>query len=155
MNTRRHKNAIRRGFSFLELQVALILLGIALMGLVPLVVMQSKQLKALEYRWNPDWEDEADHDYWIDPYIADPEFDGPVYDFVPAAVEGCSQANAWARKLGAPAQLRPRGAGDTPASATASGNVVNNSVRITSISAMNSQTAKATVSVEVPPEEEP
>lgn len=39
-----------RGFSFLELQVAFVLLGIALAGLIPLVVMQSKHLKRLEAR---------------------------------------------------------------------------------------------------------
>ncbi len=38
------------GFSFLELQVAFVLLGIALAGLIPLVVMQSKHLKKLEAR---------------------------------------------------------------------------------------------------------
>ena len=45
-----HGDALRRGFSFLELQVAFVLLGIALAGLVPLVVMQSKQLLAIESR---------------------------------------------------------------------------------------------------------
>ncbi|MFC1596598.1 hypothetical protein ACFL5Q_01445 [Planctomycetota bacterium] len=38
------------GFSFLELQVAFVLLGIALAGLIPLVVMQAKHLKRLEAR---------------------------------------------------------------------------------------------------------
>ncbi|HLA83989.1 MAG TPA: type II secretion system protein [Thermoguttaceae bacterium] len=67
---------LRRGFSFLELQVALILLGIAMTGLVPLVVMQSRQLKRLEAR--------LDH--------------GTTYYLVPST-------SVWARKLGAPAKI--------------------------------------------------
>src|SRR3972149_1390366 len=39
--------APRRGFSLLELQVAFVLFGIALAGLGPLVVMQSRQLQRL------------------------------------------------------------------------------------------------------------
>jgi len=71
------KNAVRAGFSFLELQVAFVLFGIALAGLVPLVVMQSRQLKKLESRCN----------------------DQTTYYLVPSS-------SAWARKLGAAASIR-------------------------------------------------
>ncbi len=75
-----HKNqrtrACRRGFSFLELQVAFVLFGIALAGLVPLVVMQSRQLKKIEDRFN------HQTTYYVTP-----------------------SANLWARKLGAAAGI--------------------------------------------------
>ena len=108
-------NMIRSGFSALELQVALLLLGIALAGMVPLVVMQTKQVKSLENRWDPDWtEEQQASDYWIDPYLA--YKDGPVYYLVPAEVSSCSLANPWARKFGAPARLIPKAASDDPPS---------------------------------------
>jgi type II secretory pathway pseudopilin PulG len=69
-------NAARAGFSFLELQVAFVLLGIALAGLGPLVVMQSKQLRMLESRF--------DHQ--------------TAYYLVPST-------DSWARKLGAAASI--------------------------------------------------
>ncbi len=68
--------ADRRGCSFLELQVAFALLGIALAGVVPLLVMQSKQLKAIESRL---------------PH-------GQTHRLVPVTSD-------WARKLGAPATI--------------------------------------------------
>lgn len=78
MNSRTlSKPTRRRGFSFLELQVAFLLLGIALAGLGPLVVMQSKQLRALEERFN----------------------DQDTYYLVPSP-------DAWARKLGAAATIQ-------------------------------------------------
>jgi hypothetical protein len=70
-------SAVRHGFSFLELQVALLLLAIALAGLGPLVVMQSRQLRSLESRFD----DQTT--YYLEPSEDD-----------------------WARKLGAPAALR-------------------------------------------------
>lgn len=70
------KYAFRPGFSFLELQVAFVLLAIALAGLGPLVVMQSRQLKTLESRFS----DQTTH------YLVPPE-------------------DAWAAKLGAPAAV--------------------------------------------------
>jgi len=76
------RNTIRDAFSFLELQVALVLLGIALAGLVPLVVMQSKQLKKLEAR--------LDHT--------------ATYYLVPST-------STWARKLGAPAAIETEASG--------------------------------------------
>lgn len=73
----KRKNAVRAGFSFLELQVAFVLFGIALAGLVPLVVVQSRQLQKLESRCN----DEA------------------TYYLVPSS-------STWACKLGAPATIQ-------------------------------------------------
>ena len=69
-------NLARLGFSYLELQVAFVLLGIALAGLGPMVVVQSKQLRRLESRFR----------------------DGTKYYLVPSD-------NPWARKLGAAASL--------------------------------------------------
>ncbi|NQT13399.1 MAG: type II secretion system protein [Planctomycetes bacterium] len=69
--------AARKGFSFLELQVAFVLLGIALAGLVPLVVMQSKQLKRIEDRLSS----QTTH------YLAPSD-------------------SLWARKLGVPATIQ-------------------------------------------------
>lgn len=70
------KNASRTGFSLLELQVAFVLFGIALAGLGPLVVMQSRQLQQLESRLD----------------------DQTTYYLVPST-------DAWASKLGVPALL--------------------------------------------------
>jgi prepilin-type N-terminal cleavage/methylation domain-containing protein len=66
----------RAGFSLLELQVALIIFGIALTGLCPLVVMQSRQLQCLQNRLKPE----------------------TTYYLVPSS-------HPWARKLGAGASL--------------------------------------------------
>jgi hypothetical protein len=136
----------------LELQVSLILLGIALAGLVPLVVIQSKQLKALEHRWNPDWTaSEAEADFWIDPYRATP--DGPVYDLVPADVQDCAEANPWARKLGASARLVPRAESDSPVSSVTGGwapGVAQNTVVISG-GTVSTGTTNASAAVEVTP----
>jgi len=71
------KRAGRRpGFSFLELQVAFVLFAIALAGVCPLVVMQSRQLTKLEDRLSPQ----------------------STYYVVPSS-------DAWARKLGAAASV--------------------------------------------------
>ncbi|MCR4412673.1 MAG: prepilin-type N-terminal cleavage/methylation domain-containing protein, partial [Thermoguttaceae bacterium] len=43
-----------KAFSMVELQVALALLGIALAGVVPLVVVQSKQIRRLEAHLDDD-----------------------------------------------------------------------------------------------------
>ena len=66
----------RSGFSFLELQVALALFGIALAGLGPLMHMQLKQLEKLEGRFS----------------------DRTTYYLVPTT-------DPWARKLGAAASI--------------------------------------------------
>jgi Tfp pilus assembly protein PilV len=66
----------RRGFSLLEFQVALILLGVALTGLIPLMAIYSKAVKTLEKQL---------------------PLQGTRY-VVPSA-------DAWARKLGAAAQV--------------------------------------------------
>lgn len=106
------RKTIRRGFSFLELQVSLILVGIVLGAIVPLVLMQSKQLKLLEYRWDENWsEEEAELDYWIDPHLLvdvdgheGPE--GPVYYLVPPI--------EMAGDLGVPALLKAKKKTDGP-----------------------------------------
>jgi hypothetical protein len=66
----------RAAFSFLEVQVAFVLLGIALAGLFPLVVIYSRQLRNMEGRFSP----------------------GTTYYLAPPS-------DPWARKLGAAAQL--------------------------------------------------
>lgn len=75
---RRH----RRAFSYLELQVAFALFALTLSGVGPLVVMQSRQLEALENRFD------SDVTYYLTP------------------VE-----NEWARKLGAGAGISPQAPG--------------------------------------------
>jgi type II secretory pathway pseudopilin PulG len=79
------KTRRRRGFSFLELQVAFVLLGIALAGLGPLVVMQSRQLRMLETRFNHQ----------------------TTYYVVPSA-------DGWARKLGVCATIETQDPGPRP-----------------------------------------
>jgi len=76
MTCKRAERPVRSGFSLLELEVALVLLGIALSGVMPLVVIQSKQLKRLEGRFQR----------------------GTPYHLVPPA-------NVWAAKLGAAASM--------------------------------------------------
>jgi prepilin-type N-terminal cleavage/methylation domain-containing protein len=76
MTCKRAKHPRRSGFSLLELEVALVLFGIALSGVVPLVVIQSKQLKCLERRFRH----ETTH------YLVPP-------------------TNLWAAKLGAAASI--------------------------------------------------
>lgn len=78
----------RPGFSLVELQVAFVVLGIAVSGLCPLVVMQSRQLKRIESRLNPA------NTYYVTP-----------------------STNSWARKLGAGASVStvaPGAAAATP-----------------------------------------
>jgi prepilin-type N-terminal cleavage/methylation domain-containing protein len=83
----RRPRAGRGGFSMLELQVALVVFGIALTGLGPLVVMHSRQLKKLEGRFSP----------------------GTTYYLIPAS-------DLWARKLGASASLATSSSTTTPSS---------------------------------------
>ena len=68
---------LRAGFSFLELQVAFVVFGIALAGLGPLVVMQLRQCERLEDRFN------TKTTYYLDPSL-----------------------DQWARKLGATALVK-------------------------------------------------
>src|SRR5439155_4593343 len=75
-SARPHPVIARLGFSLTELQVALVVFGMALTGLCPLVVLQAKQLKKFQGRLNPQ----------------------TTYYLVPSA-------DSWARKLGAGAQL--------------------------------------------------
>ena len=68
------KNKLRKGFTYMEVQIALLLFGIAVSGLVPMSVMQTRQTSALKERFD----DETTH--YLEP-----------------------QSNDWARRLGAPA----------------------------------------------------
>jgi prepilin-type N-terminal cleavage/methylation domain-containing protein len=81
------RKTTRNGFSFLELQVALVLFGIALTGLGPLLVMQLKQLEKIEGRFS----------------------DRTTYYLVPTSDE-------WARKLGAAASIKKIYPGTPPPS---------------------------------------
>jgi prepilin-type N-terminal cleavage/methylation domain-containing protein len=79
------RQARRGGFSMLELQVALVLFGIALTGFGPLVVMHSRQLKKLEQQFSPQ----------------------TTYYLIPPA-------DPWVRKLGAAASIATSGATSQP-----------------------------------------
>ncbi len=79
------RKTTRSGFSFLELQVALVLFGIALAGVGPLVVMQLKQLEKIESRFS----------------------DRTTYYLVPTT-------DQWARKLGAAASIKKFNPGTPP-----------------------------------------
>jgi type II secretory pathway pseudopilin PulG len=77
VSRRRSRRPARRvGFTILELEVAMVVFGIALMGVCPLVVMYSKQLRSIETRFNPQ----------------------TTYYLVPVA-------DHWTRKLGAAATM--------------------------------------------------
>jgi type II secretory pathway pseudopilin PulG len=75
----------RTGFSLLELQVAFIIFGLALAGLFPLVIMQSKQLSKVESRFNS----------------------ATTYYLVPSS-------DPWVRKLGASATIQTQDPGPKP-----------------------------------------
>ncbi len=70
------RHGARVGFSMVEVQVALVLFGIALAGLGPCLVMYTKQLRNLQQRFSPQ----------------------STYYLIPAS-------DLWARKLGAGASL--------------------------------------------------
>jgi hypothetical protein len=76
----------RAGYSFLELQVSLVVFGVALAGLGPLVIMHLKQVRKVEERCS----------------------DQVTYYLVPSTDE-------WARKLGASASIATVDPGDPPA----------------------------------------
>lgn len=83
----------RAGYSFLEVQVAFILLGIGLAGLVPLIVIQVRLSKKIEQGFNP-------QTGYFKP--------GTVYLLSPSA-------DPWERKLGVAATVQPAGGGSDPA----------------------------------------
>lgn len=76
----------RKGFSLVELQIAFLVFAIAVSGLGPLIVMQSRHLKKIESRFT------ADTTYYLAP-----------------------SNDAWARKLGAGASLKTFDVGSGPA----------------------------------------
>jgi hypothetical protein len=82
----RPRTTLRPAFSLLELEVALVLLGIALVGLFPLVVVQSRVVENLEW-----------------------PLDGRQERYLVASTD------AWARKLGAAAALVNNDPGPPPA----------------------------------------
>ena len=100
MNRGPLKSSVRAGLSFLELQVAFLILGIALGGVVPLLVMQSKQIKQLQDRFKGTYKDDASAEVY---YLA-PSRDlaAPDQAFADSLL---FSTNAWARKLGAVASL--------------------------------------------------
>jgi prepilin-type N-terminal cleavage/methylation domain-containing protein len=89
----------RRGFSFLEFLVAMVVLGIALTGLFPLMVICSRGVESLELRYTTQGNKTGD---WFSPVFrpdtdsitprADRENYGTWYLIAPA--------DPWARKLG-------------------------------------------------------
>jgi type II secretory pathway pseudopilin PulG len=83
--SQRKRPSGRAGFSLLELQVAFVVFGIALTGLCPLVVMQTRHVKNLEARLNPQ----------------------TVYYFVPSS-------DLWTAKLGAAATVTSQYVTPTP-----------------------------------------
>ncbi|MBN1590906.1 MAG: type II secretion system protein [Pirellulales bacterium] len=96
MKSPRLSNADRPGFSFLELQVALILLGIAFAALVPLVVMQQRQLKELERL----------HDHHTTGDVERTDYVPTTYYLTPVVIQDRTpSAGRWARKLGARAMI--------------------------------------------------
>ncbi len=78
----------RRGFSLVELEVAFVVFAIAMTGLCPLVVMQSKHLKKIENRFS------HTNVYYLQP-----------------------STDAWARKLGACATVQTSDPGASPTDA--------------------------------------
>jgi prepilin-type N-terminal cleavage/methylation domain-containing protein len=82
---RRHRREAPRGFSLLELSVAMALFGIAMMGLLPVVVMYTRGVTALERR-SP-----IEGQWYLAP-----------------------SADTWARKLGASASLTAVDPGPKP-----------------------------------------
>jgi hypothetical protein len=94
----------RAGFSLLEVQVAFVVLGIALAGIGPLVVMQLRLTKKIEARLDP----KAVHylippggDFRLDTTSTPPQ----VVGFASSS----GREEAWARKLGAAASVRGAG----------------------------------------------
>lgn len=88
----------RRGFTLLELTVALVVLGIAIAGLFPLMVVYSRALESLELRYTEEGNAQAN---WFCPVFtpnmtgtAIPREDYGVWYLVPST-------DPWARKLGA------------------------------------------------------
>lgn len=85
MHTKDLKGGPRAGFSFLEHQVAFVVFGIALAGMGPLVVMQLRQTRTLEERFD----------------------NATTYYLVPSG-------DPWARKLGAEASIETADPGPAP-----------------------------------------
>ncbi|HEX3870279.1 MAG TPA: type II secretion system protein [Pirellulales bacterium] len=53
VDRRRMRGPARRGFSLIEVQVGLVIFGLMLSGLVPYMVMYTKQLRKIQQRYSP------------------------------------------------------------------------------------------------------
>jgi prepilin-type N-terminal cleavage/methylation domain-containing protein len=94
---------LRRGFTMLEFIVAMVVLSIALTGMFPLMVVQSRNLESLELRYSEQGNKKTD---WVCPVFT-PDLEGAVvlsredygdWYLIPST-------DPWARKLGAMATL--------------------------------------------------
>jgi prepilin-type N-terminal cleavage/methylation domain-containing protein len=94
---------MRRGFTLLELVVALVVLGIALTGLFPLMVVHSRALESLELRYT---DTGNQHDNWYCPVLPP---DKTAFGVIAREDYGnwylIPSADPWARKLGTMATL--------------------------------------------------
>ena len=109
------------GFSIIEVEVALVLFGIALAGLAPCLVMYTKHLRNLQQRLTPQ------SAYYLAPSI-----------------------DSWTRKLGAAATVMTQDPGPTPAQPATGlpANVVTiNSIQ----KSLSSQEVTATINVQAAP----
>jgi hypothetical protein len=88
----------RAGYSLLEVQVAFVVLGVALSGICPLIVMQLRMTKKIEAQFD------ANSIHHLVPSSGSYAYDasGKVIGFA----SGGSPTDRWARKLGATAALR-------------------------------------------------
>ena len=79
----------RRGYTLLEVQVALLLLGIGLAGVGPLVVMQLRLARKIDQGYNP----------------LTSNFHGAAPTGIPTPFYLAPASSSWARKLGAAATV--------------------------------------------------
>jgi hypothetical protein len=93
-----HRFRLRAGFSLLEVQVAFVVLGVALAGFCPLVVMQLRMTRKLQTSFDP----ATTHD--LVPSSGTYAFDGSGN--VVGFASGNTATDHWARKLGAMAAFR-------------------------------------------------
>lgn len=117
----------RQGYTFIEFTAAMVVLGVAMAGIYPLFVMQSRAIETLELRY-ADYENGVNSDKpWFAPihrpYLeenitAEEREDYGVWYLVPYQCPllnyNCNEAeiDGWARKIGAAATLRRGEPGD-------------------------------------------